>query len=261
MGVIPGFDIVGHAPEQSSGRDSPSDACNSATAADLSGGRRSRGVTRRRLLAGSTAALTGLAGCLGLGSDEDDDSDDGDGPTDPGEPSDDTDSDETGDEPVLVLGEVNLAGSTAFEGEITVSGERFEATGRLDGEDWYLNALSAESEQREETYLVDDSLYIVENDDCVEITGEQVEQTPRPARLELLRAQRDQQPERPPDEVISMDDETVAVYELTGETDEQVTYYVTVETGRLRRAEGEEAFLEYTWNGVDAIEPPDMDCR
>jgi hypothetical protein len=63
----------------------------------------------------------------------------------------------------------------------------------------------------------------------------------------------------------TIDGEEVYVYELGPETTERsgtVTYYVGVDSGYLRRVESAEATVDFhSWNDVDPIDAPDMDCQ
>ena len=63
----------------------------------------------------------------------------------------------------------------------------------------------------------------------------------------------------------TIDGEEVYVYELTPEVTEQsetVTYYVGVNSGYLRRVESAEATVNFhSWNDVDPVDAPDMDCQ
>jgi len=63
----------------------------------------------------------------------------------------------------------------------------------------------------------------------------------------------------------TIDGEEVYVYELTPEMTEQsdtITYYVGVSSGHLRRVESPEATVNFhSWNDVDPVEAPNMDCQ
>lgn len=63
----------------------------------------------------------------------------------------------------------------------------------------------------------------------------------------------------------TIDGERVHVYELTPEMtgqSETVTYYVSIDTGHPRRVESADAVVDFhSWNNVDSIEAPDMNCQ
>jgi len=205
---------------------------------------------RRRRFLGTLAApptIAALAGC----------SFGGDGATDP--IVEDLEPGDTAGYPGAVRfgNRYVMAVTRATDGESTLSGRfyhrdrflRFENDGNV-----------------VESYLVDGDGYVVTGDQCVEYPD-------LGAGFESVAAvDADLDPDAPAEPELAVtgrttiDGRTVLVLELpAGElaADEAgVTYYVDDETRYLRRIEAETVVVDYhSWNEIDPIQVPDLDCR
>lgn len=116
------------------------------------------------------------------------------------------------------------------------------------------------------SYLVDGGGYVVRAGDCIEYPD-------LAAGLESVagvsgqdRADRGTDPRLTLSGRTTIDGQAVLVFELPpgelADGDPSVTYYADEETRYLRRLETETTTVDYhSWNAIDPIQPPDMDCR
>jgi len=238
--------------------------------------------TRRRVLrAGLVGATVVLAGCSG--GDGGDGSDGGDGADGDGTDAPPNDGSDGGEpdateaptaeatEPasdddsnaVPRLGQAfTAADSYAVEARIESDDRTIEMTGRFSGGNTYW--MIEQDGPDVELYLVDDESYIVTEGQCVVGTIDDVDEDDiDPETVESG-------PEATPDVEATgrdtIDGETVYVYEVSAaeaeEFEETVTYYVLADSGYLRRVETASATWDFhSWNDVDPVERPDMDCR
>lgn len=233
-------------------------------------------LARRRFLrVAGVVGTVAVAGCAG------DDTDDGDEPDDTGEDADDVvddeedhegedgddedEEDEGGGDPQF--GEsVRTTDSYTYEAELEIDGEWVEWSGRVHGEDSYMRLEGDEGTR--ESYVIGDANYWVEGEECFLMDQDGAthespdtedledpdfeDETTEHAELEAART----------DEI---DGEQVYVFELVAAddavVDEDTTYYVSVETGHIRRVEFEAGTMDfYSWGEADPIEPPDIEC-
>lgn len=230
---------------------------------------------RRSFLA--IAALPLVAGCLDDDVEDDpqiDDEDDGangtDEDTDPEDEDDGVeevgDEPENGDEPdeTVQFGEViRFADAFAFEYEGTTDGERVTGSGRVAGEDSHWEMAGDDGVW--EMYLIGQDLYIVENGQCFRMSQEEHDQDQEVGDPEAPEEEVEEHPELESVGRETIDDEEMYVFELAPDEsthqDTTVTYYVSVETGYLRRMEYDDTVMDFhSWGEVDEIEPPDIDC-
>lgn len=222
-----------------------------------------RRVGRRRLLqAIGATGVVALAGCLGAESDSDGASAD---------PADDGSGGDGGDgaaETSALFGQsARFADSYAYEMRSLETGEPSGWSGRVDGQDSYIRMEDEGGVM--EFYSIGDEAYIVQEGGCSLVRsggfegteGEDVDEPDMEAHegaaaahSELEAVGRD-----------TIDGEEVYVFELSAneaaEHDGSVTYYVSVETGYLRRVESEDTAMDFhSWGEVDPIEPPEMEC-
>ena len=262
---------------------------------DAGGDPRSRDgrlLTRRRWLGlCGTATVPVLAGCTG-GEDADepadepaddgtdgdddgatgDDGETGDGDGDAMEDDDDEpeeDDDEEGgeeEEEAARFGDViQFTEAFAFEWEST--GEEMEwnqGSGRTDGENWYWR-METEGGEVTEMYIIDGDLYMIEGDECFLMPEREEEGEQEEVDTTTHEREAEQNPDLEPVGEDTIDGETVLVYELSPDEsvthDEEMTYYVSAETGYLRRIETETDVIDFhSWGDIDPIEEPDMDC-
>jgi hypothetical protein len=132
--------------------------------------------------------------------------------------------------------------------------------GRFAGEDHVVHYERGDSVLA--SYVVDGDSYIVSNGECVRYPGvsaregsETGEGSTAVDATELERVG-----------TTTLDDEEVVAYELppasTDEDGEPLTYYVSTETRYVRRIESATGVVDYdSWGDVDAVEPPDGECR
>ena len=157
-------------------------------------------------------------------------------------------------------GAIRFAESYAME--TTWGGNATDAAGRFHGADRHLRF--GTGERAVESYLVDGTGYVVADGECTEY----------PDLDEGLRSVGSVAPETgdladPQLTVVgtdTVDGRPMLVLELPaseqGDADSAVTYYVDQETRHLRRLATASSTVEYrSWGEIDAIEPPDVDCR
>jgi len=151
----------------------------------------------------------------------------------------------------------------AFDAEI-----EGEETGTVSGRFYRGNTyIQFESEESSgEFYNIDGDQYIVTGDRCFANPGGGM--TPdEDARVdpEDYESEVSEFSDIRPTRTTTIDDERVHVYEFTqemGDRSETVTYYVTVDSGYLLRVESPQStFNFHSWNDVDPIRDPDMDCQ
>ena len=137
-----------------------------------------------------------------------------------------------------------------------------DAVGRFHGADRYLRF--GTGERAVESYLVDGTGYVVADGECTEYpdldeglrsVGSVESGTGDLADPQLTVTGTD-----------TIDARPMLVLELPAserpDADSAVTYYVDRETRHLRQLETANSTVEYrSWGEIDAIEPPDMDCR
>ncbi len=234
---------------------------------------------RRKFVMGSVAVVVGsIAGCTGGGNggeeDGGDEAGDGDG-TDNGNGEtdgngDDGTADEEGDEgegeEVIFRDAVQMGESFAFESEFETEEAQGTATGRYYEDDIYYHVET--QEQTVEVYEIDDETYVVfvDEDMCVKNPGEEMKPDSGgegEANPDEYEADVNDYPEITPKGTTTIDGETVYIFEITDEdTEMTVTYYVSVETGYIRRVETQDGVVDlHSWDDVDPVQPPDMDCR
>jgi len=233
--------------------------------------------TRRQVVrAGLLGATVALAGCSGG---DDGGAGDGGGDTDapPADGSDGGDADATespaeeptesdgGDETNAAppLGEAfTAADSYAVDARIESDGRTIAMSGRFaDGNTYWL----IEQDGPEvELYLVDGESYVVTQGQCLLGTIDDVDEN------DIDPAEVESGPEATPDVEATgrdtIDGEDVYVHEVSAaeaeDAEEDVTYYVLVDSGYLRRVETASATWNFhSWNEAAPVEKPDMDCR
>lgn len=144
------------------------------------------------------------------------------------------------------------------------SGQTGSATAKYYGEDYYSRLDFDGTDETFEFYNVDGDKYLV-------IDGEQCYLNPGSAVMPDNDVQSESDAEAydekadinlEPSGTTEIDGESVYIFEITSPDDDELTLYVSVETGYLRRAEatwGQADFFD--WNEVDPITEPDMDCQ
>lgn len=173
-----------------------------------------------------------------------------------------TEGDGEGDvEDVSFAETVEAEDSYAFETEGGEGAEAVASTGRIDGENMYVAI--EESGGTVEMYIVEGETYLVEGEECMVLpgTGEEFDQED----VEDPEAEAEAQPDVEASGRDTIDGEEVHVFELSGEEaaqyDEDVTYYVSVETGYIRRIETGSSVTDFhSWGDVEPVEAPEMEC-
>ena len=198
----------------------------------------------------------------GDGDDEDDavtDEEDDDEDT---EEEDDDDSDTSRFEDVIAF-----ADSYAYEGEMSDegTGQEFRMEGRVAGGDSYMRMDDQEGVM--EIYTIEGETFFVEDEEqCFAMPGvDPAEEEPDDVDVGTHEEEVGAHPELEAVGRDEIDGEEVYVFELTAEEatahDDEVTYYVSVETGYLRRVETEDGVIDFhSWGEIDSIEPPEMEC-
>ncbi len=235
---------------------------------DGSGG--TGGPTRRRVLIGAAVGGTiALAGCMDGGSGEPDDAGAGSGDdetdttgTSIGAETDETETDASAATDGFQQA-VRYEESFAMTGTMTSDGRTVDIEGRFDGESLYWRF--EQDGQVFESYRVGGDQYMVTGGRCFRNPNQDVD--PGAVDPETVPSEAGELPDVTPAGRTTIDGETMLVYEFaadeaaaSGEGD--VTYYVSAETGYIRRVEGAFGVLDYhSWGSVQPIEPPDMDCQ
>lgn len=238
--------------------DSRSSECQRGTSGTAD---RARRVGRRRVLqAIGATGVVALAGCLG------DESGSGGASGDPnGDESGANGGNEGGETGALFGQSARFADSYAFEMRSLETGETLGWSGRVDGEDSYMRM--EEDSGVMEFYSVGDEAYFVQDGGCF-VTSPGEEERIEEAEEPDIGAHEGEAEAHPELEAVgrdTIDGEEVYVFELSAseatEHDDAVTYYVSVETGYLRRVEDGTTVMDFhSWGDVDPIEPPDMEC-
>lgn len=224
-----------------------------------------RRIGRRRLLqAMGAAGVVALAGCLGAESGSDGAS---------GEPADDGSGGDGGGgggaaETSALFGQsARFADSYAYEMRSLETGEPSGWSGRVNGEDSYMRM--EDDGEVMEFYSIGDETYIVQDGGCLFMRSEEFEgtedETVDEPDMEDYEEEAAAHPELEAAGRDTIDGEEVYVFELSAseaaEHGDVVTYYVSVETGYLRRVESEDTVMDFhSWGEVDPIAPPEMEC-
>lgn len=152
--------------------------------------------------------------------------------------------------------------SYAFETEGGEGAEGVASSGRFHDGNTYISI--EESGGTVEMYTVEGETYIVEGEECMLLPGMAEEEFDE-EEIENPEAEAEAQSDLRASGREEIDGEEVYVFEISGEEaeehDEDVTYYVGVETGYVRRIETAESVTDFhSWGDVDPIEPPEMEC-
>lgn len=215
------------------------------------------------------------------GTDTDEDTDDEDADEDDGTDTDDEDADnedadnedaddgaedDTDDaesEGVLFAETVEFEDSYIFETE-GGTGEAVASRGRVHGENTYMTIEEGGGEI--ELYTVEGETYLIEGEECMVLPGMADEEFDE-GDIEDPDAEAEAHPDLEDSGRTSIEgvEEEVYVFEIDGdeaaEHDEDVTYYVGVETGYLHRIESGPSVTDFhSWGEADPVEPPEMDC-
>lgn len=236
-------------------------------------------LRRRRFIAVTATGAVGLlTGCTGDGNGDGNGGDDGtddstDGETGDGEDGqgddDMTDGGDDGDgsgvsDPVL-RDAFGITEQFAFD--VEAKGEQqATASGRFYQGDTYIQVDFEDGAA--EFYEIGDDQYMVSSSQGEEFCIQNPDRTP-PDEGQVdpddYESDVSEYPDLTPVGRDTIDGEEVYVYELTpeetGGTD-TITYYVSVDSGYLRRVESPEAVVNFhSWNDVEPVEAPDMECN
>ncbi|MCW8173161.1 hypothetical protein D8S78_18695 [Natrialba swarupiae] len=166
---------------------------------------------------------------------------------------------------IATFGDVRFENSYAMElseFEMDDAARTVEITGRYYRGDYYQRSIV--DGQEVENYHVDGDHYMVTDGMCIEGSGSEgpigdvdADET---ADFESHEDLTGTHPELEAVGTESIDGEEMTVFEI--DDGEPITYYVSVETGYLRRAEFEDGTMDFhSWGDVDPIETPEMDCQ
>ena len=200
--------------------------------------------------------------------DEDDEGDEDDQEVVDDEDADDTEEDDEDEGDTSRFEDaIAFADSYAYEGEFTdeQTGQEFRMEGRVAGGDSYMRMDGQDGLM--EIYAIEGETFFVEDEQqCFAMPGaEPAEEGPDDVEVGTHEEEVGAHPELEAVGRDEIDGEEVYVFELTAEEatahDDEVTYYVSVETGYLRRVEADDAVIDFhSWGEVDSIEPPEMEC-
>lgn len=231
------------------------------------------------MLVTSVAGAVALAGCSDSGTDEPTDAgagsgDEGTEATEDGIDTETAEAEETetaeveetetdgSDEPASFREAVRYEESFAMTGTFQQDGQPAEAEGRFNGGNFYMRF--EQDGQVVESYWVDGDHYLVADGQCFLNPGRGgVSGAFDP---ESVREDPEDLPEVTAEGTTTIDGETMYVYEFASEAaagvENEATYYVSAETGYLRRVEGEFGTIDYgSWGSAAPVEAPDMDCE
>lgn len=247
-------------------------------------------LRRRRFIAATaTGAAALLTGCTGGGGNGDGNGDDGgdgsgdgtedgtgdsgngdgeggdggDGTGDNGGDGGDGDRDGSGGSNPTLGDAYGMTEEFAFDAEVEGE-ETGTVSGRFYQGNTYVQFDSGEGSG--EFYNIDGDQYIVTGDRCLANPGGGM--TPdEDARVDPgdYESEVSEFSDITPTGTTTIDGDRVYVYEFTqemGDRSETITYYVTVDSGYLRRVESPQSTVNFhSWNNVDPIEAPDMECQ
>lgn len=236
-------------------------------------------VTRRRVLVGGVAGAVALAGCSDGGTDEPTDAGAGSGDEGTESTEDEMDTETAAaeetemaeDEETETDGSAEAASfreavryeeSFAMTATFEQNGEATRAEGRFNGGNFYWRV--EQDGQVTESYWVDGDHYLVTDGQCFLNPGQGGESGAFDP--ESVRSDPEDLPEVTAEGTTTIDGETMFVYEFASEAaagvENEATYYVSAETGYLRRVEGEFGTIDYhSWGSADPVEAPDVDCE
>ncbi|MFP4628623.1 MAG: hypothetical protein ACLFMX_06515, partial [Halobacteriales archaeon] len=137
---------------------------------------------------------------------------------------------------------------------------------RIDGDSSHWR-VETEEEGVSEMYAIEGDTYIVSDGECLLTSGgnEPSEEFDYGSDPDTYEEEASSYPDLEPAGDDTIDGEAMYVYEVTAtETDdfESATYYVSQDSGYLRRVETETGTVDlHSWGSVEPIEPPDMECE
>jgi hypothetical protein len=233
---------------------------------------------RSYLVTGLATCLGGVAGCAG----------NGDGPSEGGTATDtDTDTPTATDTDTPTATDTDTPTATDEAGESIRYGvlhthdsdykadidytdpdsdKSWTAAARYHGDDHYVRVMPDDSDDVYEQYVVDDTTYLVVNEENCFIDPPSGSGAESASEAES-NSDAEVQGNRPdadlrPDGTDEIDGETVYVFKVTGEDVEgTLTLYVSAETGYLRRVKGNWGTADfYSWGDTEPISKPDMEC-
>ena len=238
-----------------------------------SGGRSGSGsLTRRRVLVGAVAGTVALAGCSDDGTDEPADAGAGEGDGETESTGDEMDT-ETADEGMTETADeaatnqsyreaVRYENSVEITGTFEQDGRTTDIKGRFNGGNAYWR--TEVDGQVSEIYMVDGDQYTVSDGECYRNTGQQGGSGG--FDLGSFDSDTSELPDVTAEGTTTIEGETMLVYEFASEAasgfESEATYYVSRETGYLRRVESDSGTIDYhSWGSADPVSPPDMDCE
>ncbi|MEY7850333.1 hypothetical protein AB7C87_14175 [Natrarchaeobius sp. A-rgal3] len=208
-----------------------------------------------------------VAGCL----DDDSAADGGNGSSDDGagaESADDSAGGANGAASVgeTTFGDIEFANSYAItmrfseldgtEGEVEMNGRFYQGD--------YYQEMTVDGRVME-TYLVDGDDYVVTDEMCMKNPAPEADpaEDAGPSENAYVENHEDRAGEHANVEAVgtdTIDGEEMYVFEI--DESETITYYVSTETGYLRRIEIEAGTIDYhSWGEIDPIDPPEMECQ
>jgi hypothetical protein len=232
-------------------------------------------VKRRRFLIAAGAGPAGLlTGCIDGGGDgngeqngtedeaEGTESGDGGEGTDDGEDVTESGGDTDTDEESVSFGEVySVSTGNEFAFEAELKDEESTTTGRHYQGDTYVRF---ETEQGTgEYYEVDDNQYLIWVDEgmCIKNPGSEMSPSEEESEVDTDEYESDVQEyaSLSPSGTTTIDGEEMYIFEPP---EEEATYYVSVNSGYLRRVETSRRVVDlHSWGDVEPIETPDMECQ
>lgn len=207
-------------------------------------------------------------GTDGDGETDEDDEPGGENESDEGGDGEDAGEDGDGEDAAAFRETVRFADSYAFEATLQDggAGQEQRLTGRVHGPNTYFQ-MEEGGGGPDEVYVIDGEMYVIDGNQCIVVSedGDGAE-TPDVDRGEIEAETHEERAEDHPNVertgTTTVDGEDVHVFEVSpDDRDETVTYYVSDETGYVRRVETGSGTIDFdSWGEVDPIEPPEMDC-
>lgn len=214
---------------------------------------------RNFLIIGLGATATALSGCMGDGQEQNGQQQN----TDNNQNQQTTENGKNGQD-TLFGDKVRVSDSFAVESNFEdQQGNQVKTTGRFHQGNFYYRV---EMEQQTmELYNIDGERYLVfvEEQRCIKDPSQQIDPSSGGLDPETYKSDTSEYTNLNPTGRTTIDGEEMHIFEIPSQQNNPTTtYYVSVNTGYIRRVETENNIINFhSWNDVDPINKPDMECR
>lgn len=213
---------------------------------------------RNFLILGLGATSTALAGCMGNGQTENGQQQD----TQDNQNQTNTQNQENGQNVRfgdVVRFEDSFAVESSFEDE---QGNQVSTTGRFHQGNFYYRVDM--DQQTMELYNVNGERYLVYGggESCMRDPSQQIDPSSGGLDPDTYQSDISEYSEITSTGRTTIDGEEMYIFEFQPQQNNQTTYYVSVDTGYIRRMENQNTIINFhSWNNVDPINQPDMECQ